>query len=302
MEDAFYEGVLEILNDGVYFVDNNRKIFFWNKGAERISGFAREEVVGKSCADNILRHVDDFGNELCIKGCPLGATMKDGNAREMEVFLHHKQGHRVPIQVRSAPIRDKQGKITGAVEIFSSITRTSQALEMIKKLQKELYRDYLTGLGNRKFADMNLSNMLHGLREHGVRFGVLFVDADHFKSVNDIYGHKVGDDVLKMIALSIAGGLRAMDVPCRWGGEEFVVFVPNATVGMLHRVGERLRMLIENSWIVHNGIRISITASFGGALSRDGDTAETIVDRADKQLYRSKEAGRNCVNVDANAG
>lgn len=297
MYPEFYEKLLENIYDGVYYVDKDKRITFWNKGAERISGYPAAEVIGKSCADNILRHVDDHGNELCVKGCPLGATMKDGHTREMGVFMHHKQGHRVPIYVRSSPIRDEEGNISGAVEVFSDNAKSVQNLEIIEKLQKEVFKDALTGLGNRRFADINLDNMLHSLREHGIVFGVLFVDADHFKAVNDTYGHKVGDEVLTMIAKSISGGLRPLDVPCRWGGEEFVVLLPNATLGMLHRVGERLRMLVEHSWIVHKGLRVSVTVSIGGALSREDDTVESIVDRADKELYRSKEAGRNCVNA-----
>jgi len=297
MDHEFYEKLLENMYDGVYYVDRDRRITFWNKGAERISGYTREDVLGKSCADNILRHVDDHGNELCLKGCPLGATMKDGHVREMEVFLHHKQGYRLPVFVRSAPIFDDQGNIAGAVEVFSNSAKNIQVLEIIKNLQKEVFRDALTGLGNRKFADMNLDTLLHGMREHGIIFGVLFVDADHFKNVNDTHGHMVGDAVLKMIATSLANGLRALDVPCRWGGEEFVIFLPNATLGMLHRVGERVRMLVENSWIVHEGMRITVTVSIGGALSRKDDTAESIVGRADKELYRSKAAGRNCVHA-----
>lgn len=297
MHPKFYEKLLENIYDGVYYVDKEKKITFWNKGAERISGYSSKEVLGKRCADNILRHVDDHGNELCIKGCPLGVTMKDGHTREMEVFLHHKQGHRVPIFVRSSPMRDEEGNIIGAVEVFADNAKSIKNLAIIEKLKKEVFKDALTGLGSRKYADMNLDNMLHGMREYGVTFGVLFADADHFKNINDSYGHKVGDDVLKMVARSVAGGLRALDVPCRWGGEEFVVFLPNATLGMLHRVGERLRMLVEHSWIVHNGLRISVTVSIGGALSRAGDTADAIVDRADKELYRSKEAGRNCVHA-----
>lgn len=302
MDQGFYEMLLESIQDGIYCVDTDKRITFWNKGAERITGFLREDVLGKRCADNVLRHVDDHGNELCLKGCPLVATMKDGHNREMEVYLHHRQGHRVPVFVRSALIRDKAGKIAGAVEVFTGNSKNSQILALIEKLQKEAFKDPLTGLGNRRYAEMTLDSLLHGHQRQGTQFGLLFVNADHFKSVIGSHGPKVGDNVLKMIAKSVAAGLRALDVPCRWGGEVFIVFLPNATLGMLLRVGERLRMLVEQSWIVHSGMRIAVTVSLGGALSREGDTAESIVQRADRQLYKSKEAGRNCVHVDSNAG
>ena len=93
--------LLDSLFDGVYFVDLDRRITYWNAGAERISGYLRSEVVGSCCADNLLRHIDTEGHKLCQDGCPLAATMRDGKTRESSVYLHHKFGHRVPVLVRT---------------------------------------------------------------------------------------------------------------------------------------------------------------------------------------------------------
>jgi PAS domain-containing protein len=90
----FYETLLDNLYDGVYFVDRERRITFWNKAAERITGFAKREVLGKRCADNLLRHVDHRGNSLCEGACPLSHTLGDGLFRSDTVFLHHQDGHR----------------------------------------------------------------------------------------------------------------------------------------------------------------------------------------------------------------
>ncbi len=108
----------------------------------------------------------------------------------------------------------------------------------------------------------------------------------------------MGDLVLRMVAQTLAQGLRGLDVACRWGGEEFVLIVPNTDPEALTGMGQRLRMLVENSWLDHEGQHITATASFGGAVSRPGETASAVVDRADKQVYKSKEAGRNCVHID----
>ncbi|THB69209.1 MAG: diguanylate cyclase [Desulfovibrio sp.] len=292
-QSTFYRKLLENLYDGVYYVDRDRVVTYWNKAAERISGYSSEEVIGKSCADNILRHVDEHGVELCINGCPLTATIGDGQIREADVFMHHKDGHRVPVCVRGAPIFNDSGEITGAVEVFSNNTKNAHALETIKKLQSEAMQDPLTELGNRRFADLNIDNLVTGATEHGVDFGLLFMDVDHFKVVNDTWGHSVGDRVLSMVAKTIAHGVRPLDIPCRWGGEEFVILLPNINSQALAVVGERLRMLIENSWIEHQGETIRVTASFGGTISGPEDTPATIVSRADAMVYKSKEAGRN---------
>jgi diguanylate cyclase (GGDEF)-like protein/PAS domain S-box-containing protein len=298
MDQEFYQGLLNSLADGVYFVDRDRRVTYWNKAAERISGFATQEVLGKSCADNVLRHVDDEGTELCIHGCPLASTMKDGHVREVEVYMHHKFGHRVPVAVRAALMRDTTGEIVGAVEIFSNNSKQIDVLKEMEELRKEVFRDKLTGIGNRRFADVTLENYERTLHESGVPFGVIFVDIDHFKKVNDTWGHAVGDNVLRMVAQTLANGLRTLDVACRWGGEEFVIIAPNVTAESLGIMAERLRMLVESSWIDLEGDRLSVTASFGGAISRSGESAKDVVGRADKQVYACKEAGRNWVSID----
>ena len=275
------------------------RVTYWNKAAERISGYASQEVMGKSCADNILRHVDEKGTELCIHGCPLAATINDGQVREVEVYMHHKFGHRVPVAVRASPMRDADGKIIGAVEVFSNNSKNIDVLKEMEELRREVFRDKLTDIGNRRFADITLENYENTLRENGVPFGVVFVDIDFFKKVNDTWGHAVGDKVLQMVAQTLANGLRALDVACRWGGEEFVLITPNITVESLGIMADRLRILVENSWLDYEGERLAVTASFGGAVSQVGETAESVVARADKQVYTSKENGRNRVTIDA---
>lgn len=114
-----HRDILDQMYDGVYLVDTSRSILYWNQGAERISGFRADEVLGKRCSDNILMHVTDDGTNLCLNGCPLAATMEDGQLRESEIYLHHKEGHRVPVLVRTAPLRDAGGKTIGGAEVFS---------------------------------------------------------------------------------------------------------------------------------------------------------------------------------------
>lgn len=92
------------LDEGVYCVDLNRKINFWNDAAKNISGFDSSEVVGSYCYDNILKHVDGNGKNLCLDGCPLHKTLEDGEERKALVFLHHKGGHRVPVEIKVVPI------------------------------------------------------------------------------------------------------------------------------------------------------------------------------------------------------
>lgn len=111
--------LLDEVAEGVYFTDRQRRITFWNKAAERISGFSRTEVLGRRCLENILIHVDDRGRSMCMGLCPLANTLKDGQPRRAAIYLHHKNGHRVPVQVRIFPLRDEKQREIGAVELFT---------------------------------------------------------------------------------------------------------------------------------------------------------------------------------------
>ena len=292
------EKLLDCLFDGVYFVDTNRRITYWNSGAERISGYKKSEVIGACCANNLLRHIDSDGRELCLDGCPLAATIVDGKSRESSVFLHHKLGHRVPVSIRTTPVRDDYGVIVGAVEIFCDNSNSLLILHEFEKLKQEAYLDALTGVGNRRYGEMILSTRIFDWYTHSIPFGILFLDIDHFKLFNDTYGHKTGDDVLVMVGKSISNLLRKMDVIARWGGEEFVVILPGASNVVVKSVSERIRILIENSFIMAGDIKLSVTVSIGGTMSRADDTVESIVSRADEFMYLSKNGGRNRVTMD----
>jgi len=114
--------LLDEVNEGIYFTDRQRRITYWNKAAERISGYSRAEVLGQNCSANILIHVDARGRQLCLGGCPLAHALRDGKPRQGDVFLHHRDGHRVPVRVRVFPLLDAAGHVAGAAELFSDIS------------------------------------------------------------------------------------------------------------------------------------------------------------------------------------
>lgn len=298
MNDAFYKHLLDEMYDGVYFVDRHRRILYWNRGAERLSGYSAGEVVGHFCHDDLLRHIDEYGRQLCKGACPLAATIRDGQPRQAEVIMHHKLGHRVPVLVRVAPIRDEHGDIIGAVEVFSDNSQQKAALEEIERLRQMALLDPLTGVGNRRFIESVTYARLEELRRYGWPFGVILADIDHFKAVNDTFGHLVGDDVLTMVARTLAHNVRAFDAVGRWGGEEFAIVAQNVSAGMLRVLAERLRVLVEQSTLSVDTVSIHVTVSLGVAIARSDDTPFSLFDRADHMLYQSKQRGRNRVSLE----
>lgn len=287
--------VLDHLYDAVYIVDQQRRIVFWNKSAVNLTGYPSDEVLGCRCSDSILVHVDNAGHSLCKDSCPLLATIEDGLPREARIFLHHKSGHRVPVRVRVAPMNDQIGHIIGAAEIFNHDSAYFGLAYEIEDLQRIALSDKLTGIGNRRFAEMSLLDHLSQPDRYGIAFGVLFIDIDNFKFVNDTYGHDIGDDVLKMTTSTMANSLRPSDVLCRWGGDEFLAIVSHVTPENLMSVGDKLKAMVEQSMLVMGPITVKVTISAGAAIALKSDTAETLMARADDLLYQSKQAGRNCV-------
>jgi diguanylate cyclase (GGDEF)-like protein/PAS domain S-box-containing protein len=298
-----FKAILDQINDGVYFVDSKRNIVYWNAASERITGYRSAQVVGEFCATNILMHVDHNGVQLCKGQCPLAFTLMDGQVRESQVFLHHADGHRVPVTVRVIPYRadGETGPITGAVEIFNENTSLATAHTHLQALRREAMVDPLTGIGNRRMIQNHLSARYREWERQGHPFGILMVDIDHFKRINDTFGHDTGDRALIMVATSLASGLRSYDFIGRWGGEEFLVLVTNVDDDGLSAIAERIRMLVERSVIFldHDDRRmeraVAVTVSIGGVMVKPGETMESLINTADRNLYEAKNAGRNRV-------
>lgn len=297
IDNDLFQRVVESLNDGLYIVDRDRKITYWNRAAERISGFNAKEVVGSSCSENILTHVDSEGKQLCLDGCPFEKTIHDRSPREAEVYLHHKDGHRVPVSVRVSVLTDAKGDVIGGIELFTDISNQNANALRIKELEKLALIDPLTQLSNRRHIEKVVQMRIEEKKRLKVPFGVFFIDIDNFKNINDAYGHDVGDRVLKYIARTFIVHSRPFDVYGRWGGEEFVGIIRNITVQDLDLFGNRLRMLIERSYISHKKKKLHVTVSIGATMVRDDDSAETVIKRADTLMYESKKAGRNLLTL-----
>jgi diguanylate cyclase (GGDEF)-like protein/PAS domain S-box-containing protein len=298
LDEKDFREILDSISDGVYFVDTERRITFWNKGAERISGYSAEEVIGSRCSDNILIHTDDTGRSLCLADCPISEAICLGCSQAVSVFLHHKDGHRIPIEVRVSSLINNDGETTGAFEVFNDATANVISKERIEELENLAYIDALTGIANRRFIEQTLIARHDESRRNNWSLGILFFDIDGLKKINDSHGHDVGDKVLRMVARTIYSNARSYDLIGRWGGEEFLYIAVNIEKEKLFSIAERFRNLIRSSQFDHELNNISTTVSIGGTIVGENETAGEAVKRADQAMYKAKFSGKNAVVIE----
>jgi diguanylate cyclase (GGDEF)-like protein len=179
--------------------------------------------------------------------------------------------------------------------------QTALDIRHMAVLEQQSITDPLMAIYNRRYLDGRLRQELLRARRHGLPLSVLLIDIDHFKAVNDTWGHPVGDQALIALGKLIVSHVRVPDTVVRYGGEEVLVLAPDTPLTSAHKLGERLRQSVDESVLVWacpetRGQNIHVTVSIGVTeLGPEPDDARGLLDRADKALYRAKSAGRNCV-------
>lgn len=291
--------VLENIRDGVYVVDADCRIVSWNTAAEGITGYSRDQVRGSRCSDGILDHVDEKGVHLCHDGCPLAATLRDGNVRNARVYLHHAGGYRLPVIIRTIPLRDDAGKVVGAVEVFSHHSTLFAALRRGRELGEQLSIDPLTGITSRHGLTGHLENAIDAEAESGLRPGVLFLEVGGFSQLCERYGEETGDRVLEMVANTLQHNVRSTDHVARWEGAGFVLLLEDMDEGRLDLMADKMRMLVSSSYLELPDAPLQVTVSLGATLTRPNDTVESLISRACSLLDLSKHSACDCSAVPA---
>lgn len=284
--------MVENVRDGIYFVDPSRVIRFWSRGAERISGYPAAQVVGRPCGEYLM-HCDESGEVLCGSRCPLQDCAVRRCAVEGLVWLKHAQGARVPVHVSANPVVDRDGCCAGMVEVFREASEELALLKRAEELESQALLDPLTGVGNRRYAEQVLEQAWETWQRYGTHFGLALLDVDHFKRVNDTHGHKTGDEVLRSVARTMAGNLRAFDFLGRWGGEEFLAVIQSVGAEDLRRVAARCRELAGCMGVPAAGGSVRVTLSAGVAAVEECTSLAELVVLADRRLYEAKRVGRN---------
>ncbi|MBU1236775.1 MAG: GGDEF domain-containing protein [Gammaproteobacteria bacterium] len=231
----------------------------------------------------------EFGNALQILSVGLSDTPDASQiaATHIATLLEHTQDMQGSVATLKTRLDDSQREI-------------EELRQEVDRAREEALADGLTGLSNRRGFDIALTSCLSTLTPGTQAPCLLIADIDHFKSVNDRYGHLLGDKVIRAVAQILKESVKGRDTAARYGGEEFTVLLPNTPIEGARALAEQIRALTENCRIrrldSHESIE-SITLSFGVASLHAGETADELLTRADRALYQSKQNGRNCVTV-----
>jgi diguanylate cyclase (GGDEF)-like protein len=179
------------------------------------------------------------------------------------------------------------------VEVFSNIAAKKRTERRVRELENLAFQDSLTEIPNRLYAELKVEHALQEVEHFDRRNALLLLDLDHFKQVNDTYGHAMGDNLLRTVCRTISVNLRMGNMVARWGGDEFLLIVKDVSEDGLRQYGERLLRLIANSVVAEGSTRFTVTASIGCTMIRKEDTSQSALQRADSLMYRSKAFGGN---------
>jgi len=294
----------------VVITDAQGNIEYVNPFFSQLTGYQLNEVIGKN------PRLIQSGNTSPETYEKMWQTIQSGKVWRGELLNKKKNGDTYWEVELVAPVIDSEGAIVNYIAIKEDVTaqkesderlreaynRLEEQMKEIQGLQDELreqaIRDPLTGLHNRHYLKETLGRELsRALRERYV-ISFMLLDIDHFKNVNDTYGHTAGDSVLKELADHLAEFTRTGDIVCRYGGEEFLVVFPNTKEQDAFFIADRLRESIQKSpiYVEHNKISITISAGIS-EFPRDGQYEATVLEAADKALYNSKHSGRNRVSI-----
>lgn len=291
--ERIFRSLVENTNDVIMVLDatpleaGGPNIVYVNPAFERLMGYSAEEVIGQN--PKILQgpNTDDKTRYK------LRHAMRSNRSIRTQILNYDKYGNELWLDINMVPLFDEDGELAYYAAIERDLTE-------YKRLQSHLENmantDSLTGLSNRQSFLHRAEKEFGRARRYARPLSAVMIDVDHFKNINDRYGHSVGDEVLRQVSSICQCSLRGSDLLGRIGGEEFVLLLPDTPASNAIFVAERMREQLEKTPINVDGLIISTTASFGVASITDGDiNFNSVLERADVAMYHAKNDGRNKV-------
>lgn len=291
--EAILHNITEAAQDAIVMMEPAGRISFWNPAAEHIFGYTREEALGRELHPLLA---PERYHDAHYKAFPVFQRTGRGNAigKTLGLQARRKDGVEIAVAVSLSSVQIR-GQWYAVGILRDETERRAQEIE----LRRLATTDPLTGLANRRYFLAQVERELNRLKRYSASAALLMLDLDHFKQINDAYGHAIGDAVLKHFAFIASQTLRKIDLLGRLGGEEFAALLPDTTMTGAYPLAERLRGIIMESPAMTGAGSIGFSVSIGVALLAQNDLdADAILIRADRALYRAKNRGRNRVEME----
>lgn len=307
-EQQFSVRLMRNLVVPTFVLDAEGNVLIWNKACERLTGVKAEKIIGTR--DHWQAFYDeprDCLADLLVKGDTdkiKALYCTSSNSDDDHFGVRVENWCEVPnmegqfyLAIDAGPIYNDSGDLIAVVETLRDMTEQKLAQDKLERLAQ---KDGLTGIANRRAFDYKLKGDWSTAQRNQTPIALLFIDIDHFKQFNDIYGHQGGDDCLKTVAKVIAEqSLRPSDLPARYGGEEFTIILPGVNLENAKHVAERIRKAIYDLNWKHSGNsatqRVTISIGVASLIPTDEQQPDTLIENADKALYQAKSSGRNKV-------
>jgi diguanylate cyclase (GGDEF)-like protein/PAS domain S-box-containing protein/putative nucleotidyltransferase with HDIG domain len=291
---AFEKKLLENMRDAVIFVDTQAAILQWNTGAERMTGVAATAAMGRTWAPSLLDLASSEGKMVPDAECPLQRVIASGVQHFERVSLLGRSGRHVDADLQITPVTDSHSSLIGATILLHDASSEASLEEKCQVLHAEMTKDPLTQVANRAEFDRMLAAFVEAHTETNLTCSLIMADIDHFKRINDNYGHQAGDEAIVSFAGLLKSMCRSGDLVARYGGEEFAVLCADCNNAAAARRAELMRKALSELPLAELGGN-SCTASFGCTELQTGDTPETMLRRSDRALLMAKQQGRNQV-------
>ncbi len=287
------------LREGLFYVDNRQKVTYWNRTAEMITGIRSKQMLDQKWTPNLIDLRDRYGTLIKNNQCPVDIAMRTSEPTLVAASVTGRGGRKVAIDIHAIPVLDHEGQLYGAVVLFHDLSTQVDLEQQVLTLYAHATRDQLTGLANRTHFERTLAARVAEVQESGVNCSLIVTDIDFFKTINDDFGHHIGDQALMSFAKLVQQNTQVDDVVGRFGGEEFMVLCPEQDIDQAASRAEEIRKVLESTPLaVLNGK--CLTASFGVSQINNTDSATSAFVKADQALLKAKETGRNKVVVYGN--
>src|SRR5467141_1511473 len=292
-----YRMVLDSLPVAVCAVDREGKVILWNDGAERVTGYLRQDVLGRLCTEAFLERADTDNNPMEGNALPLVETMRDGKCLTLRASLRKKSGQSVGVHVRTVPLRGDDGRMHGAAELFEEMITKTPTDRRHNKLAVAGCVDQLTGILNHSMILARLQESLSLHKVYPVPFCALCISIDGLAKIRERFGQAAVDATLHVVAQSLESALRPTDYLGRWLEQEFLAILTECNENDVGKVGDRLRKMAQRSHVNWWGDTWGVTISIGATPVQDMDTAGGMVSRAEVGMRKSSDAGGNQIVV-----